>query len=383
MQASNIPAKFQTPFGNAAGAGYIRAIPATQPTPGNGQASLATGFPPETFTPPDAGGYAPDGRDFNGLLEQITAWNQWQAAGGPLKWDSAFSTAIGGYPQGAVVASATTLGLFWLCLVDNNTTNPDTGGANWAQYAQGAGTGSVSGLVIKNNSGTPNTQVDVTASKVAMVNSSGNPVVGTASLTINAATNGANGLDTGSLTTDTWYNVFLISNGTTVSGLLSLSATAPTMPSGYIYAYRVGAALTDGSSHFMRTIQRGNRAQYTVVGGSNTASLPVLAIGAAGSTSVPTYVAVAVGGFVPPTASSIIFTNFGGANSEHIIVAPNSSYGAETSTTNPPPFRQTNGAGVGENGAIGSLVLEGSNIYWANTGNAGDMIQCVGWEDNL
>jgi hypothetical protein len=135
MQASDIPAKFNVPFANAAGGGYVRAIPAaSQIGIVDGAASLADGFPPDTFTAVAAGGVPPFGQDFNGILKQITAWSRWMSAGGRVAWDSAFSAAVGGYPQGAIVGSPVTLGLCWLSMTDNNVTNPDTGGAGWARW---------------------------------------------------------------------------------------------------------------------------------------------------------------------------------------------------------------------------------------------------------
>jgi hypothetical protein len=75
-------------------------------------------------------------QDFNGLFQQITAWNRWQAAGGLVPYDSAFSTAVGGYPAGAAVLSASVAGRVWISAADNNTTNPDAGGAtNWLGIA--------------------------------------------------------------------------------------------------------------------------------------------------------------------------------------------------------------------------------------------------------
>lgn len=143
MLSSDIPAKFTAAFANAATGTYKRAIPATSADPN--AASLALGFPPNTFVDEGAGGSPPDGRDFNGLLAQDTAWAWWQAAGGAVLFDSAFSTAVGGYPKYAVLAS-TTLGRMWQSQVDNNTTNPDSGpSANWKAFggatAGGAGTG--------------------------------------------------------------------------------------------------------------------------------------------------------------------------------------------------------------------------------------------------
>lgn len=132
MQASDIPAKFNIPWGNSAGGSFIRNIPqASQIGIENGAASLTDGFPPLNFDPLSGGGVPPFGQDFNGILRQITQWSRWQAAGGPVIYDSTFQTAVGGYPAGALVQSATTPGIFWYSLVDNNATNPDTGGAGW------------------------------------------------------------------------------------------------------------------------------------------------------------------------------------------------------------------------------------------------------------
>ncbi len=137
MQASQIPVKFQAAFGFGAGPSYIRRIPLlSQIGIQAGAASLTDGFPPVTFSPVGSGGTPPFGADFNGVLNQITLWNVWQAAGSPVAYDSGFSTAIGGYPQGALVAGASS-GVVWLCLVDNNLTDPDTGGAGWLGLVTG------------------------------------------------------------------------------------------------------------------------------------------------------------------------------------------------------------------------------------------------------
>jgi hypothetical protein len=71
-------------------------------------------------------------QDFNGLGFQLSAWARWQAAAGLVPFDSAFSTAIGGYPAGATVLSATTAARIWISTAENNTTNPDANtAANW------------------------------------------------------------------------------------------------------------------------------------------------------------------------------------------------------------------------------------------------------------
>jgi hypothetical protein len=133
MQDSNAPTKFPAIWGYGAGGAFIRAIPTlSQIGVQNGAASFQDGFPPNCFVALSAGGAGPFGEDANGILRQLTAGIQWFQAGGPVYFDSAFSTLIGGYPKGAILPSATLLGLLWQSTADNNTTDPDAAGAtNW------------------------------------------------------------------------------------------------------------------------------------------------------------------------------------------------------------------------------------------------------------
>ena len=135
MQSTNIPTKIPIPFANSAGSSYKNTIPtASQIGIANGRASLTDGFPPLTFTPISSGGVPPFGGDVNGILNEITSIQQWQEAGGFFPYDSAFATTIGGYPKGAILQSSSFLGL-WVSSAENNTTNPDTGGAGWISLA--------------------------------------------------------------------------------------------------------------------------------------------------------------------------------------------------------------------------------------------------------
>lgn len=108
-------------------------------------------------------------------------------------------------------------------------------------------------LTITNNAGTPNTQIDVAAEEV-VVRGTGivSKLLTSVSFTINAATVGANGMDSGSLTASTWYYIFVIHNGTTTAGLLSLSRTAPALPSGYTFSAWVGAVWVRATSVFRK-----------------------------------------------------------------------------------------------------------------------------------
>jgi hypothetical protein len=116
MQKTDIPPRFGIPWANSAGAPYV-----TYPVPTTSQigitncaASLPDGFPPLTFVPASAGGCPPFGKDFNGILKQITLWSRWLAAAGPVAWDATFNAQVGGYPKGAMVQSNIFLGRLWI-----------------------------------------------------------------------------------------------------------------------------------------------------------------------------------------------------------------------------------------------------------------------------
>jgi hypothetical protein len=148
MLAASIPPYFLQPFANNAGAGYVRSIPNT--TADTTAASLNLGFPPACFVDVALGGTPPNGQDFNGILNELSANDQWIQAGGQAFYNAAFSTAIGGYPNAAVLMAAT-MAHFWQSTVDNNTSDPDTGGANWKNLTisgyqpAGAPTGAING----------------------------------------------------------------------------------------------------------------------------------------------------------------------------------------------------------------------------------------------
>ena len=126
MLSSAVPDKFPLYWAVGADPAYVRDIPEdSQIGVQDGAASLTTGFPPDTFTQIAAGGTPPFGTDFNGIFRQITQIQQWQQAGGQWKYDSAFATAIGGYPSGAILQSNVVLTRQWQSFVDSNLTDPD------------------------------------------------------------------------------------------------------------------------------------------------------------------------------------------------------------------------------------------------------------------
>lgn len=128
MQLTDAPSKLTVPFANAGGKNVIPVPSQITITPG--AASFTDGFPPLTRTKVVDGGVPPAGLDMNGILFDATAIDVWSSLGGGFPYDSVFSAAIGGYPKGARVLRASGTG-YWLSLVDNNVTDPDTGGAGW------------------------------------------------------------------------------------------------------------------------------------------------------------------------------------------------------------------------------------------------------------
>lgn len=136
MQFSDLPTPFALAWAANAGAQYKRIIPVTSQiaiTPG--AASLNDGFPPLCFSPIGAGGVPPAGADFNGILNEITAAIRFfQAGGGVPFFDATFASQIGGYPLHAMLQATAGAGQFWISTIDNNSNNPDTGGAGWSAF---------------------------------------------------------------------------------------------------------------------------------------------------------------------------------------------------------------------------------------------------------
>lgn len=122
-------------------------------------------------------------------------------------------------------------------------------------------------------------------------------ILNTTLKTLTLTNNGANGLDTGSLSSSTNYHVFIIYNPTTttIAVLASLSGTSPTMPSGYTYKRRAGFFRTDSSSN----IPDG----YTQNG-------EVVKFGAGANITIYTKTGGATSGFASGAISSYISTDF-------------------------------------------------------------------------
>lgn len=227
--------------------------------------------------------------------------------------------------------------------------------------------------------------VAITADKIALEDTNFNPIIAqNVNLTLNPASSGANGLDTGTLAASTWYSIWVISNGSTVAALASLSATAPTMPSGYTHKARVGWVRTDatGNKYPLSFIQNGRDVQYKTVVASNLLGYPKLAVGVQGTINGSTFtpVTVSLANFTPPTAAKVRVGIYQSSVAGTVALAPNSVF-AGFSTANPPPMMLDNVASAPLLTAS-EFVLETTNLYFAST-DANNFAHLMGWTDNI
>ncbi|EAA1050383.1 phage tail protein, partial [Escherichia coli O28ac] len=135
MKASDKPRQLAVPF---ASTGDKNRIPdkATQQTRESGNAAYDSGFPPVTMTAVSAGGIPPHGKDFNGLMYDITAAIRFAQAGGLYTYNAGFAGAIGGYAKGAILAGVATTAV-WLNTTDDNLTDPEgSDSAGWVNLLE-------------------------------------------------------------------------------------------------------------------------------------------------------------------------------------------------------------------------------------------------------
>lgn len=189
-------------------------------------------------------------------------------------------------------------------------------------------------------------------------------------------TAGLGGLDTGAEAASTWYHIWAIAKADGTQGIvLSVSATAPTMPADYTFKRRVGAVKNDGSSNFVPFIQEMERTQFTappIQPGASTA-------GTAPSTFAALTLRAASGAsaWLPLTARSA--QGFVFANGSGIVTAaaPNNAYGAGTTETNPPPVYI-----IATGHQSFDFLLESNDIYWINNATTAG-VYLLGYRDNI
>lgn len=180
----------------------------------------------------------------------------------------------------------------------------------------------VNGLTISNNATTPNTKLDVASGSI--LDSTGVYQLSLpAAVTLNAASTGLNGIDTGTFAASKVYAVYLVADPVTqqTSGIMiSLSLTGPLMPYGYSAYALIGYAVTDASVHFLPGYWKGvnsdrrlfmfDAPQATAVtaGAATTATGVSLAALVPAQPNVPTWLAIDA----TPSAASRVLSLTGG-----------------------------------------------------------------------
>lgn len=119
------------------------------------------------------------------------------------------------------------------------------------------------GATLSNDAALPNTVLDIAAGQVASDDNTTMMILSAFKKTLGSwqAGTGNGALDAGVLSPSTWYNVFVIENttGSVVDILMSVSATAPTLPSGYTKKRRIGSIATNASSNINAFVQNGDQ----------------------------------------------------------------------------------------------------------------------------
>ena len=188
-----------------------------------------------------------------------------------------------------------------------------------------------------------NTAFTMTADEITVEDASGNTSrVSSLSVTVNTATTGANGCDVAlsDFSANSWaYGYVIQKPDGTKAGLLSASASAPTLPSGYTFkSGPVTAVRLDASKNIVGFTQVGRKWQYLV--GSNLSTPPQVCTGTQGTYGSAS-ASVSVSAVVPTAIASLVkFLYSAVASSGYsMAVSPNANYGhGGVSMTNPPYF---------------------------------------------
>jgi hypothetical protein len=178
-------------------------------------------------------------------------------------------------------------------------------------------TGFLYGMTLTNNAGDANNSVDISTGSTRSSDDTSNMALGsTLTKSIGAVWTSGNGggLDTGAKAALKTYHLFIIQNSSTgaVDALFSLSATSPTMPSGYTKSRRIGAILTDAAGNIRPFSQIGDFFYFKtpvedVIAGNvdNTASLISLST----PTSIKTRALIAYNTARSGTTVSVVVTD--------------------------------------------------------------------------
>jgi hypothetical protein len=136
---------------------------------------------------------------------------------------------------------------------------------------------------------------------------------------------GVGSLDTGTIANNTWYHVFEIQRPDTgvVDVLISLSATAPTLPTNYTLFRRIGSMKTNGSAQWVAFYQVGDK--FTIAPVANYSASGGIAL------TLQTF-SVPIGAVVEPLFT--VYLGGGGGGGTEVQFAPGNNVASYSSVKN-------------------------------------------------
>jgi len=160
-------------------------------------------------------------------------------------------------------------------------------------------------------------KVHVTADELILEDAGGAPRrAAPVDVTVDVNASGTNGVDTGTKSPSTWYHIWIISQSSGVAqGLLSASASNPTLPGGYTFKAYVGAIFNNSSDYLVSYLQNDRLVWADVLSPLGMTPFP----------TTPTSVDLSAS--VPSTAISVIIevsglTTNGGHFISNVFVGP-------------------------------------------------------------
>lgn len=266
-------------------------------------------------------------------------------------------------------------------------------GANpvWENVVAGTLTqGYVRNLKVEDNPSW-NTAVNITAAEVVLTDGNGktckitnlsmvNGSPGSGQINPTGARYVFGGAGDGSFGGGTWVYGYLISDGAGHYGFVwsssyskpnisTIVANGYTEYTGWTFYKLLTAQYIKPAGDNLPMYQRDNVIQWK--------QWVVIANGATGNLSTPTWTAVGilgVGYAAPPDAVTFMGTLYSNTGGTNCMVAPNAGFGAFGSTSNGPPVGVNTPSGNGGTYVPFEFVLESSNIYWAAQGGSDRLI---------
>lgn len=197
-------------------------------------------------------------------------------------------------------------------------------------------------------------------------------VLESVNLTVDITASDDDGLDTGTEASDTWYSIWVVTNddGSSISSLLSVSTTTPTLPSGKTKKRRVGWTRNNASSNLFDFIQYGENYMYRERG----VDLRTLSIG-----NATTFTDVDCSSFVPSTVR-LSFINYRLINNE--VSNKGCSIRENGNTSSGTTMAFASASTIDNNAAY--TTLDSSQIleYLVGSVNVLLNIEIMGWFDN-